>query len=362
MIREPYRALFPLGLLWGASGVALWLLYFAGFVSVPLIPHAYIMIFGFFLAFVSGFLMTALPKMTGTFAATAFERAGAVGLISAGVVCAFLGQLAMAYALSVAQIGFLMWFGLRRPHSQNANRPSGFIFIPAALFWAAFGACIQALVFLPVDLPPMLVEFGRVAVQEAFLLNLIVGIGGRLIPFLTRVQSASPQERVADSKQPFWAIFALLNFSFCLEGVGLQRLSWSLRAVVLSLAATTLFKLHWRRPVSSHLGNGLLASICIMIAGYALLAAMPTYRIALLHVVFIGGFTLVTLMVATRVVLSHGGFSLEIERKSIFVAGAAILLLAAAFFRGFYFLPTAAILWLAAAAIWFFGIGRRAFL
>ncbi len=361
MEREPYRALFPLGLLWGASGVGLWLIYFAGLISIPIASHAFIMIFGFFLSFVSGFLMTALPKMTGSFSATKFERSCAVALITTGVGCAVGGHFAAAYALSVVQIGFLLWFGLRRPHSRTGGRVSGFIFIPAALAWAAFGGFVHALAFASIALPSMLLDFGRVAIQEAFLLNLIVGIGGRLIPFLTRVQSAAPHEKAAELKQPYWAIFGLLNLSFFLEGVGAVRSSWALRAVVLFFAAVTLFKLHSRRPVSSHLGNGLLASIGTMIVGYALLAFLPGYKIALLHIVFIGGFTLVTLMVATRVVLSHGGFSLEIERKSVFVLGAAVLLLAAALFRGFYFLPVAATLWLAAAVFWFFGIGRKVF-
>ena len=255
MIREPYRALFPLGLLWGALGVALWLLYFIDVVPFPIFPHSYIMIFGFFLSFVSGFLMTALPKMTGTFAATAFERAGAMGLISAGVTCAFLNQLSMAYGFGVCQIAFLLWFGLRRPHSRTGNRPSGFIFIPTALLWAAFGASVQTVIYASIEVPEVLADFARVAIQEAFLLNLIVGIGGRLIPFLTRVQAVSPQEKVADTNQSFWIVFAFLNLSFFLEGAGFQRTSWSLRAVVLIFAATSLFKLHLRRAVSSQLGN-----------------------------------------------------------------------------------------------------------
>lgn len=362
MNTEPYRALFPLGLLWGCAGVALWLLHFMGIIAYPILPHAYIMIFGFFMSFVSGFLMTALPRMTGTFAATRRERDMAMIIIVAGVVCSFLGRFSLAYGLSALQVVFLVWFGTRRPHSGKGNRPAGFIFIPAALLWVAFGAVVQALHFAGVDLPPLLVQFGRVAVQEAFLLNLIVGIGSKLIPFLTRIQNVAPHEATAPAApQPFVLTFALLNLSFVLEAVDFLRAGWALRAVVLAIAAVSLFKLHVRRTVSSHLGTGLFTSIIVMIAGYALLAVFPVHRIALLHLVFIGGFSMITLMVATRVVLSHGGFSLDIERKSIFVAGAAVFLLLAAAVRGFYFLPAAAVLWLVAAALWFYGIGRKAF-
>lgn len=357
MTREPYRALFPLGLLWGIVGVGIWLIYFQGWISIPVASHSYIMIFGFFMSFVSGFLMTALPKMKGAQAASRFEKNIALTLISSGVALALLGHLPWAYATSAGHIGFLMWFGISRPHSKGGSVHSGFIFIPAAFIWAAFGAVVFALHLNSV----ILISFARVAVQEAFLLNLIVGIGSRLIPFLTRVQSVAPTEQVADGNLPFVKTFVLLNLSFILEGAGYERTAWSLRAAVLVLAATALFKLHRPRPALNHLANGLFLSICLMIAGYLLLAVLPTYRIALLHLIFIGGFSLVTLMVATRVVLAHGGFSLEIERRSIFVAAAAGLLLAAALVRGFYFLPAAACLWLTAVAAWFFGIGRKVF-
>jgi uncharacterized protein involved in response to NO len=62
---EPYRLLFPLGILIGLLGVAMWPLYYSGWISLPFpVPHhAHIMIQGFFGSFVFGFLGTAMPRM-----------------------------------------------------------------------------------------------------------------------------------------------------------------------------------------------------------------------------------------------------------------------------------------------------------
>jgi uncharacterized protein involved in response to NO len=43
---------------------------------------------------------------------------------------------------------------------------------------------------------------------------------------------------------------------------------------------------------------------------------VPAYRVDMLHVMFIGGFTLLILAVGMRVTLSHGGHGLEPERKN----------------------------------------------
>jgi uncharacterized protein involved in response to NO len=342
-----------LGILCGFLGVGAWLSFFAGFTPYPLPAHSFVMPLGFFLSFVSGFLMTALPRMSGTWQAGGIERALAIGFISLGVIFAFLQWIQLASLCAFLQCAFLAIFAIRRMRSRKSSPPTGMIFVPVALAWAMYGALSGALGASS--------EMARVALQEAFLLNLIVGLGGRLIPFLTHVQDISPMERAAEPARPIWAVFFLLNLSLLIEGFGFQRPGWALRALVLTLAAVFMFKLHRGRRQSSHAGFALRASVLMMIAGYVMLAIFPAYRLALLHLIFIGGFTLMTVMVATRVILSHGGFSLELERKSLFVAAAAILLVVAAIARGFYFLPAAAAVWLVAVALWFQGIGRLIF-
>lgn len=361
MAADPYKPLFPLGTIAGVLGVGIWLMHHLGWVPFPMIEHAYVMIFGFFLSFVSGFLMTALPRMSGSPHASSGERHTAVALISSGVLCAFTQQFAWAYGLAALQSLFLLIFAGRRFRLRKQNPPRAFFFVPTALLWSITGSVILSLIYLNIAIPAVLHQLARVAVQEAFLLLLIVGLGSRLIPFLTRVQRVDPMTMVKEARWPIYTVFALLNAGFLLEGFGYHKSGAMLLAGALGVASIHLFKMNLPRHEGGYLGFGLRASVVVMFLGYVGLALVPQYRLALLHFIFIGGFTLITIMVATRVVLAHGGFSLELENKSRFVAAAIMLLTIAAFFRSFYFLPTAATLWLLATALWFYGIGRLAF-
>jgi uncharacterized protein involved in response to NO len=57
---EPFRLFFPIGLLLGIVGVALWPLYYAGFATTyPGTMHARLMVEGFMASFIIGFLGTA---------------------------------------------------------------------------------------------------------------------------------------------------------------------------------------------------------------------------------------------------------------------------------------------------------------
>ena len=61
---EPFRVLFPLGLVLGIVGVALWPLYALGWIAIyPAIAHQRIMIEGFVTSFVIGFLGTAMSRL-----------------------------------------------------------------------------------------------------------------------------------------------------------------------------------------------------------------------------------------------------------------------------------------------------------
>ena len=92
-----------------------------------------------------------------------------------------------------------------------------------------------------------------------------------------------------------------------------------------------------------------------------LVAAAPRFRADFLHVLFIGGFTLLIFAVGTRVTLSHGGYSLSKERGSwplrVAVAAGLIAMLArvGAPFSGFtYFehLALAGLLWIGGVLYW----------
>src|SRR5580692_3915357 len=64
---DPYRVFFPLGILLGAMGVAIWPLYYYGVTEgYSGRAHAFVQTDGFLYSFIIGFLLTAVPRFTGT--------------------------------------------------------------------------------------------------------------------------------------------------------------------------------------------------------------------------------------------------------------------------------------------------------
>jgi len=99
----------------------------------------------------------------------------------------------------------------------------------------------------------------------------------------------------------------------------------------------------------------------VIAIGVWVVAAAPRYRADFLHILFIGGFSLLILAIAMRVTLSHGGHSLAREERSwplrIGITCMLVAMLArlgAPFAATSYFghLQWAALLWMAALVCW----------
>ncbi|HVD59446.1 MAG TPA: NnrS family protein, partial [Gemmatimonadaceae bacterium] len=145
-------------------------------------------------------------------------------------------------------------------------------------------------------------------------------------------------------------------------GFGLTAMAFVRAAVV---TAVILYAVQpWRLPVArTTLARCVWLAHWFVILGVWLAAALPRYRIDFLHVLFIGGFTLMILAIGTRVTLSHGGHALAQEQRSwplrIGLTTGLIALLArlGAPFAGFtYFahLAWAAIFWIGGMLFWGF--------
>src|SRR5262245_51371283 len=64
---DPYRIFFPLGLALGLTGVSVWPFYYFGVTEgYSGRTHAFVQICGFLYSFAAGFLLTAIPRFTGT--------------------------------------------------------------------------------------------------------------------------------------------------------------------------------------------------------------------------------------------------------------------------------------------------------
>ena len=152
-----------------------------------------------------------------------------------------------------------------------------------------------------------------------------------------------------------------LNLSFLLEPVLPTWSVYCLRGVVLGVAAVVLFGIFKKPSQVTIVGVSLRASVLMMTAAYLGIGFFPQFQLALLHIVFIGGYTLLTLTIATRVTLAHGGHSLIPEVRSPALVATLMLLTVAAALRMLSILPWASAFWLLAVLTWSIGIGRFLF-
>jgi hypothetical protein len=125
----------------------------------------------------------------------------------------------------------------------------------------------------------------------------------------------------------------------------------------------------YRRPLTrTTLSWCVWTAFWLLVVASWLVVLFPKYRIDLLHVMFMGGFTLLVLAVGTRVVLSHGGHPLAEEQRSwpLRIGLTAVLIamfarLGAPLAPNSYFghLAWGAVLWIAGISIWGAFILRR---
>src|SRR5438477_8475797 len=100
---DPYRIFFPLGTLLGAIGVSIWPLYYYGFTQgYSGRSHALVQTNGFLYSFIAGFLLTAIPRFTGTQAPSRRTQYGLASLIVLSAAAAELQDFA------VSQTAFLV--------------------------------------------------------------------------------------------------------------------------------------------------------------------------------------------------------------------------------------------------------------
>jgi len=281
-LKEAYFYLFSLGIAAASLGVFLWLGFYIGLINAyPLRLHGSIMFFSFLFSFVMGFLMTAIPRMMQSISARNYEIITALMLCSAHWILNFSLSAVYIFALQLVFI-FIFIFILKR-------------FFSAGDF-----------------------KFFYIFCGEAFLLNLICGIGARLIPAIGRIPAALNPDQAAEKPRYFeFFIYAFFsNSSFLLEFFGYALFAYGMRIVFLIIYAVLEFKILKKPMQPTSIGVGLKFSVLGLILGYALVAFNIGGPLAAMHVVYISGFTLLTLMVASRVAIAHAGRSLNLEINS----------------------------------------------
>jgi uncharacterized protein involved in response to NO len=373
---EPYRVLFPLGAALAIAGVAPWLALAAGATLWPGRLHAGLMMEGFELSFVSGFLLTAMPAFTHGAKAHASETWGIAAGITLSALAAFAGLEVYAHALAALvllqlltavggrAVGRLASPGGWGPGGAGAP-PEEFLLVGLGLLAGVAGTAWQAAIVAGWAHEPAL-HLAEHLVSRFMVLALVLGLGGLLVPTFAMMPEPLTILGVARAgdrprRRAFAAALALLLVgALVAEAVQQPRAAAVLRAV--AGAASTLLAWKLLRPEGRRDGVAwaIRAAGWGLLTGLVLVAALPAHEIAMWHVVFVAGYGLLTLGIGTRVVVSHGGHGLADEarvltRMTLAALGLALALRVIAELAGagmVHALAAAAACWIAAWALW----------
>jgi uncharacterized protein involved in response to NO len=332
---EPYRLLFPMGAAYALLGGAAWPLAALGFVPYPGLLHAQLMIEGFELSFIAGFLLTIAPRLTRTDPTPAPELSAVAALAVAFGACALAGWTTAAHASALAIVLALTFAAARRMLARRNDPPEEVVFVGTGLALGLAGTLIQlaASAGWLVEPAPRL---GLRLLSLGMVLSLVLGFGAFLVPVFLEIRDplaiprlARPHERGA-RRVLYAALATSLVASFIADAWGVHAVAAWTRALVAAVLLGWVWKIGrrpGRRTVPAHamwaagwfVGIGLLAA-----------ALAPAHEIAALHLTLIGGFGVLTMAIATRVVVTHGGHSPNAEAGVLTPSRAALLAVALA--------------------------------
>jgi uncharacterized protein involved in response to NO len=364
---EPFRIFFPLGLFLGVIGVALWPLYVWHAIGFyPAQAHVRLMIEGLMGSFIIGFLGTAGPRLLDAAPLIAAETSA---LLALQVTSAFLHLIQRQTAGDVVFLVLLLFFlGMiaRRARSAHDLPPPQFVLV---FFGLVNGIAGIFLITAAKSLRNGLFanQLGSLMLDEGFVLFPILGVGAFFFPKLLGGAKPEPSDlRIAAALWVKRAAIAALIAAVIWSSFALEALGWT-RTAALARGVTTLTyfvmqgHLLERPSGPPFLAQCFRLGALLLVVGLLLPAALPGYRVANLHLTFIGGFSIILFTVSTRVIIGHAGQShLFQKRLGFLVATLTLLVLAMVARVGADFTPPArdshlvyaALIWLLAAIVW----------
>jgi len=162
--------------------------------------------------------------------------------------------------------------------------------------------------------PARWVTFQHLLSYQGFVLLPILGVGTYLIP---RFFGLPNRQDFAESRTPppGWlpkaaaaaATGGLILVSFWVEAAGWYRTGAGIRLAASALYLAREIPVHRAPGTSDALATPLKLAFALLLSGFLAVLMFPAYRIALLHLTLIGGFAMITLTIATRVVFGHSG-------------------------------------------------------
>lgn len=357
---EPFRIFFPVGIVLGFIGVSHWGWYYSGLTDTYSCNyHGLMQIQGFEMAFVAGFTMTALPRFLETHTAHRWEFALALTLMLSTACGLYLEDWWLAESSSALMAALLLYFCINRYTKRQDEPPSEFVLIPFGLSFALSGAL---LVLYP---PDGFVKLGQRMVEQGTLLCFLLAFGSYLGPRLIHGKSAEEIQLSLPSPTRGYTILTGILFlaSFIIEAGWNEQVGRLLRAASLSAYALRVLPILKLPRVRRFSAWTLWSGFWCLLSGLWLSGIFPDYEIVALHLTFIGGFSTITLVIATRVISAHcgpesmwSGRARALKSIGLFLIAALISRVVSDFMTWYYFgmLHVAAGFWMVAALIWGF--------
>ncbi|MGB0992567.1 MAG: NnrS family protein [Akkermansiaceae bacterium] len=360
---EPYRVFFPVALAAGVLGVLLWPAFYSGVLPYyPVFAHARVMIEGFVGGFAVGFLGTALPKMLSTPPLRLWQVCLLLALHIGYCTAHLFGYLRTGDGIFAGMMILMIALLLVRVLCRKSLPPAGMALTGLGLFSGVFGAAWGAVFGFQGD--AFWGHFAQRLLYQAFIVLPLLGVGSFIFPMILGSQSKSAGlfgKAWRNKALEALLLGALVIATYWIEVHGQAKaMSW-VRAVLCFVWLTK--ESGWLAKPQSRgvMPWALRAGIVCLLGGMVATGILQEQKTALEHSLYIGGFGLITMMVATRVIYGHSGQGHQFQKwiKPITVL-TGLLLFGMATRISADFLPRvrishhvyAAILWVVVCIIW----------
>lgn len=295
------------GAVWSIIGVALWPLFYAqqlGF--YPSFVHARIMIEAFGGAFVVGFLGTAGPRMATAPKLTPPELFWLFALHQACGISHLTLHLTWGDAFFIALLASLLLCLVIRVVKFRKEAPPPQMLL--ALTGLACGIAGASLLLVPATLmdPPRF-RLANLLLYQGLLLPPVLGIGSFVFPRMLGGDFGDPKTAAQTRAKLVRSIVAavLLVGSFFLEAFGQVMIGYALRAIV--AASYLLIEVRWKTSQRGSLTTGLFWALGLGLLGIVLTPFSYAQHVNVEHLLYIGGFGMLMLIVGSRVLFGHSG-------------------------------------------------------
>jgi len=271
-------------------------------------------------------MLSAKPLGVGNLAALLGAYVVMVGSYAAGKLV--WGDLVLLVLLGL----FLMMIAPRAMKRKDTP-PPGFVLVGLAWVCVAAGAVI-AVLQSRVELDLFWINLQKLLSSQGFVLLPILGIGPFLLPRFFGMESPHdfPEMRTPSGVWLKKALLALtvgmvIIASFVWEAQGGFTGAHAVRFAACLVYLALEFPFRKAPKFANALGASLHIAFVTLLAGLLLVALFPAYRVGLLHLTLVGGFAVITFVVATRVVFGHSGNIGRLKSGNKWLVGAVGLML-----------------------------------